>query len=184
MSPSRPNTPFQSSSSLASSSAAQSPPKVGVFQSFHMRALAIIVLTVVVHTVITWNWVQTGGDYGAINNQPNRHSSAFGSSSVAASFVRDWLFDQAERMKDPRHLPILTTPATYPPFSVETMINVWDLAPPTVSCPDAERVGKVGEGGKWVCGLSHLSRLEHCVMYSYGISTDVSFEWEILRRTN
>eukprot|EP01040_Poterioochromonas_malhamensis_P022851 gene22851-27885_t len=59
MSPSRPNTPFQSSSSLASSSAAQSPPKVGVFQSFHMRALAIIVLTVVVHTVITWNWVQT-----------------------------------------------------------------------------------------------------------------------------
>ena len=124
------------------------------------------------------------------------------------------------------------------PFSLSTGINVWDWYPPELVCPDSVRVGKVGEGGKWVCGLSYLSSLRRpgeqelastshrmqlanvmaesgagsagtpatptsysnyrspsttplaiqrgeapCIMYSFGISTDVSFEVEILLRT-
>jgi hypothetical protein len=70
------------------------------------------------------------------------------------------------------------------PFSTHSGINVWDYYPPQLSCPDILRVGKTGEGGKWVCGVTHLSREEKCIMYSFGISTDVSFEVEILLRTS
>lgn len=70
------------------------------------------------------------------------------------------------------------------PFSPHSGINVWDYYPPQLSCPDLQRIGKTGEGGKWVCGMTHLSREEQCVMYSFGISTDISFEVEILLRTS
>ena len=44
-----------------------------------------------------------------------------------------------------------------------------------------ERVGRVGDGGKWMCGIEYLaSRSEPCVMYSYGIRGDVSFEVEVV----
>ena len=90
-------------------------------------------------------------------------------------------------------LPILNTNISqFEPFSLNSAVNIWDLFPPPLSCPDIERVGNVGDGGKWVCGLDHLSTLSppswsaspSCVIYSYGISTDISFELQLLRRTN
>ena len=48
-----------------------------------------------------------------------------------------------------------------------------------------ERVGAVGDGGKWLCSLDALAaRGAACVVYSYGVRDDVSFEAELAARTN
>jgi len=55
----------------------------------------------------------------------------------------------------------------------------------TFSCPfTSQRVGKLGDGGKWVCGMELLEKKSSCVMYSFGIAREVSFEREMLERTN
>jgi hypothetical protein len=80
----------------------------------------------------------------------------------------------------------------FDPFSRQSGINVWDLFPPEVSCPDVQRVGNIGEGGKWVCGLTWLEKQkksqplrgaggsEKCIIYSYGVSIETSFEEHML----
>ena len=73
----------------------------------------------------------------------------------------------------------------FKPFDAYAKINIWDLFSPVISCPDIQRVGNVGDGGKWICGLDHLaSQSNPCVVYSFGISNDISFEIELLKRTS
>jgi hypothetical protein len=44
-----------------------------------------------------------------------------------------------------------------------------DFFPPAFFCPhELERIGELGDGGKWVCGLSRLQEKEDCVVYSIG----------------
>ncbi|KAJ9142279.1 hypothetical protein NKR19_g7271 [Coniochaeta hoffmannii] len=50
-----------------------------------------------------------------------------------------------------------------------------------------ERVGRMGDGGKWVCGMSKFeasSRVRPCVIYSFGVRDESSFENEMLSRTD
>ena len=95
----------------------------------------------------------------------------------------------------------VSNPSSFLPFSTSSKINIWDLFVPEQSCTDLTRVGGVGDGGKFVCGLSFLrdtyvSRQgQHhtpsatavvkpparCVVYSYGVSTDSSFEMGMLQ---
>ncbi|KAI0290328.1 methyltransferase domain-containing protein [Multifurca ochricompacta] len=66
----------------------------------------------------------------------------------------------------------------WPPYTV------WDFFPPAFSCPhELERIGALGDGGKWVCGLSRLQEKENCVVYSVGTPDYASFEAELLART-
>lgn len=66
----------------------------------------------------------------------------------------------------------------WPPYTV------WDFFPPVFSCPhELERIGALGDGGKWVCGLSQLQEKEDCVVYSVGSPADASFEAELIART-
>jgi len=38
-------------------------------------------------------------------------------------------------------------------------------------CPHhVERIGALGDGGKWVCGVERLARQKKCVIYSFGAS--------------
>lgn len=76
--------------------------------------------------------------------------------------------------------------------------TVWDFFPPTFSCPhDIQRVGRLGDGGKWVCGMSLYESVprpstwgakpptggqEGVVIYSFGINAESSFEEEMLER--
>ncbi|QRV75938.1 methyltransferase domain protein [Ceratobasidium sp. AG-Ba] len=61
---------------------------------------------------------------------------------------------------------------------------LWDFFPASYNCPyETERVGVLGDGGKWVCGLSRLVDKPNCVVYSAGISTESSFEAELVKRT-
>jgi len=41
--------------------------------------------------------------------------------------------------------------------------------PAAFQCPhEVERFGALGDGGKWVCGLSRLKEKKDCVVYSFG----------------
>jgi len=47
--------------------------------------------------------------------------------------------------------------------------TIWDFFQPSFDCPHTlERVGAVGDGGKWVCGMEVLARQDKCVVYSVG----------------
>ncbi|KAF8890931.1 methyltransferase domain-containing protein [Infundibulicybe gibba] len=66
----------------------------------------------------------------------------------------------------------------WPPYTV------WDFFPPAYNCPhEVERLGALGDGGKWVCGLSRVESKPDCVVYSFGINYESSFEAEILANT-
>lgn len=55
--------------------------------------------------------------------------------------------------------------------------TIWDLFPPNFNSPyPIERVGKMGEGGKFVAGLDRIAREKDCVMYSFGVERDSSAE--------
>lgn len=66
----------------------------------------------------------------------------------------------------------------------------WNSFNPPFICPNASllRLGKLGDGGKWTCGVENLSRLKHvrnpCVVYSFGVSGDSSFEADVLSSTH
>ncbi|KAF2223032.1 hypothetical protein BDZ85DRAFT_262855 [Elsinoe ampelina] len=84
--------------------------------------------------------------------------------------------------------------------------HVWDYLRPTFYCPmDLERVRRLGDGGKWVCGMSRYEDIfppspagaDHQgaqakrqsnetkrIIYSFGVSDDSSFEAALLHRTN
>ncbi|SJL14423.1 uncharacterized protein ARMOST_17880 [Armillaria ostoyae] len=62
--------------------------------------------------------------------------------------------------------------------------TVWDFFPASYNCPhEVERLGALGDGGKWVCGLSRVQEKPNCVIYSVGINYESSFEAEILANT-
>jgi hypothetical protein len=82
--------------------------------------------------------------------------------------------------------------------------TIWDFFPATWTCPhDFQRVGRLGDGGKWVCGMSIYESLpvpkpssenveirgtpavtsqDGLVIYSFGINGESSFEAEMLER--
>ncbi|ODN01072.1 Methyltransferase-like protein 24 [Orchesella cincta] len=66
---------------------------------------------------------------------------------------------------------------------------IWNLIAPTFDCPHMrKRIGSIGDGGKWVCGFELLEETKKtkapCVVYSFGVNTESSFEAEILQKTN
>jgi len=67
----------------------------------------------------------------------------------------------------------------------ENLTTIWDYFLPSFGCPlTKERVGRVGDGGKWICGIRDLAKRKNCVVYSFGVRGETSFEEEILRRTH
>jgi len=68
------------------------------------------------------------------------------------------------------------------PFNPHGPIYIWDWFSPDYNCPTMERVGRVGDGGKWICDVDILTDRK-CVVYSYGVNDDLSFELELIERT-
>ncbi len=58
--------------------------------------------------------------------------------------------------------------------------HAFEVFPPVISCPRSERVGRFGDGGKWVCEPQKLP--EKCTVFSFGGSDDLSFELEMHER--
>ena len=49
------------------------------------------------------------------------------------------------------------------------LVALGDFFPPAFNCPhELERLGALGDGGKWLCGLSRLKEKEDCIVYSFG----------------
>jgi hypothetical protein len=47
-----------------------------------------------------------------------------------------------------------------------------------------ERIGRMGDGGKWVCGMSVYEAIPEekpCVIYSFGVQTESTFGKSSLR---
>jgi hypothetical protein len=58
-----------------------------------------------------------------------------------------------------------------------------DLFVPAFRCPHhLQRIGVVGDGGKWACGVARVAKQEKCVIYSFGVNGESSFEASLLRR--
>ncbi|KZP04144.1 hypothetical protein FIBSPDRAFT_904496 [Athelia psychrophila] len=73
-------------------------------------------------------------------------------------------------------------PANKDPWPAYT---VWDFFPPAFNCPhELERIGALGDGGKWTCGLSRIAEKPDCVVYSFGTNYESSFEKELIARTH
>lgn len=61
--------------------------------------------------------------------------------------------------------------------------TLWDFFLPVFECPRVtERIGKLGDGGKYVCGMDVIAHKPAPVLYSFGVSTDSSFEAAVLER--
>ncbi|ELU41944.1 MFS_1 domain-containing protein [Rhizoctonia solani AG-1 IA] len=73
---------------------------------------------------------------------------------------------------------------SYPDEPGYRTYTLWDFFPASFNCPyETSRLGVMGDGGKWVCGLSRLISKPNCVVYSAGINVESSFEADIIRRT-
>ncbi|KAL7563644.1 hypothetical protein ACA910_013381 [Epithemia clementina (nom. ined.)] len=47
---------------------------------------------------------------------------------------------------------------------------------PEISCRHEQRIGKLGDGGKWVCDPHRIAEKQDCLVYSVGSNNDFSFE--------
>ncbi|KAF8265518.1 methyltransferase domain-containing protein [Lactarius quietus] len=69
------------------------------------------------------------------------------------------------------------------PMGMIKLYTIWDFFIPAFQCPHrVERVGRLGDGGKWVCGLDRVAKQDKCVIYSFGIDKDSSFESALMKR--
>lgn len=61
---------------------------------------------------------------------------------------------------------------------------IWDLFYPDYNCPYGKsRHGRVGDGGKWVCGARKFLSKPGCVIYSLGSNAETSFETDVALET-
>ena len=51
---------------------------------------------------------------------------------------------------------------------------------PEFVCLHERRVGKLGDGGKWICDPHRIREQEECLVYSVGSNGDFSFEEAVL----
>jgi hypothetical protein len=51
---------------------------------------------------------------------------------------------------------------------------------PEFVCLHERRIGKLGDGGKWICDPHRITKQDNCLVYSIGSNNDFSFEQAIL----
>jgi len=59
----------------------------------------------------------------------------------------------------------------------------YELFQPEFNCPLLERIGTLGDGGQWMCGVSVVLQRPDCVVYSFGSNGNRVFEQAILETT-
>jgi len=125
---------------------------------------------------------------------PSRYNDSESSSSSYPSLSKRLAYSEAvyqdvlTKRKDliEKHGPTVDKidmfPPSQPPYPPYT---AWDYFPAAFNCPhEVERLGALGDGGKWVCGISRLETKPNCVIYSFGINYESSFEATLLSRTH
>lgn len=95
-------------------------------------------------------------------------SYAFPQISFNPSLTTDLTFLQKKLLKS------LGQPMCVVPLPCGSVLLTWplpgDFFIPSYQCPHRfERVGILGDGGKWVCGLDRVAKQDKCVIYSFGL---------------
>lgn len=104
--------------------------------------------------------------------------------------LKTWLNDEEERytafLEGRQRLirkwgPSESAVLPWPPSPM--LYTLWDFFIPAFQCPHrVERIGTLGDGGKWTCGVDRIAKQDKCVIYSFGINGESSFEADLLRR--
>ena len=114
--------------------------------------------------------------------------AAFPSSNDVVSLGN---FVEIPEVKERRNLFLSSssTASSWNPLNPLEMTYLWDVFEPSVVCGDVERVGKLGDGGKYTCGLTRLSKSTttdqestKCTIYSFGIGVEVTWDEEMMKR--
>jgi len=102
----------------------------------------------------------------------------------ADSIYQKLLLDRKDLIKKfgPTPNDVALFPPNKDPWPAYT---VWDFFPAAYNCPhEVQRLGALGDGGKWVCGITRVEAKPDCIVYSFGIDHESSFEAEILANTD
>lgn len=139
--------------------------------------LGLVIICVVCSVLLIPSWLSSGRyptDAFSIN-ESNKHddysSTAAPTTTTAVPFSIRFPFMKLSEFKS------------------KNMRHFWMSQKPSFNCPEnlKRRVGRRGDGGKWVCGLENLGKRSeqgyNCAVYSFGISNESSFESEILLET-
>ncbi|CAD6448092.1 395e1552-91dd-4518-9e9b-b36255a8e261 [Sclerotinia trifoliorum] len=64
-----------------------------------------------------------------------------------------------------------------------TPYTIWDFFPASWTCPhDIQRVGRLGDGGKWRKQRNKKRKKDGIIIYSFGVNDESTFEEEMLSR--
>lgn len=138
--------------------------------------------------VVFWLLSSTSTTSVAPTNVARRHGRLLSSSRVSPGVAAQRLADHVEqlgklhwiRSKIDRDNPDKSVDPNLPGKYGNVMWS-WDVAKPTMQCSTLSRIGKFGDGGKWMCDLQWLP--EPCVVYAYGVWGDVSWDEDLRAKT-
>ncbi|KAF1844015.1 uncharacterized protein K460DRAFT_357658 [Cucurbitaria berberidis CBS 394.84] len=174
-----------------------------------VRIITVIVIVIIL--IVAFNNEKTGGtSFPYLPVLPSRTSpptSAFLQSWLGERMAlseKAWLKSVEGRDQMAAQHPDYPKIPFYPTDFLKYPYTIWDFFPATWTCPhDVQRVGRLGDGGKWVCGMSVYESLsapkatqenvekretafsapdDGLVIYSFGINAESSFEAEMLER--
>lgn len=63
-----------------------------------------------------------------------------------STLTSGWLQQQVSQLVLLKSTVDKVNTTTFDPFSVHSGVNIWDLFPPELSCPDIKRIGNIGDG--------------------------------------
>ena len=134
--------------------------------NFQARLLQLLII-VLVTTLLIWNYPTCPKLIPMVNNDCQL------SLAESDGFICEWDTNWKERkssyhMQDTRNM-----------IKRLTAFFFFDNWSPNFHCSNAQRVGNMGEGGKWVCDLSRLKSRHDCLIYSVGSLGEYSFEIEM-----
>ncbi|EIW85952.1 hypothetical protein CONPUDRAFT_68594 [Coniophora puteana RWD-64-598 SS2] len=97
--------------------------------------------------------------------------------------IRTWGPSPDKVVATPDVKPKFRASFRFPVKPKEDFYTLWDFFPPSFKCPhNLERIGVMGDGGKWTCGLERIEKKEKCVIYTFGINGESSFEAGVMKR--
>lgn len=149
----------------------------------HPRYVVLLGLILVSSLYLLLPYHQTEPTYGALRFPNNELTDLSYRMAQAEVIYHRTLKERAGLIEryGPTASQIEMFPENKSPWPAYT---IWDYFPASFNCPhEVRRIGVLGDGGKWVCGLSRVVEKKDCVIYSVGINYESSFEADLLRET-
>jgi len=122
------------------------------------------------------------GAYGPADFEKEGASSTRGHEPDFAMIENIYKKGQLRSSSVRKHMKVDVLPAESSSLGVNRLL--WDLFYPDYNCPYGKsRHGRVGDGGKWICGARTLLSKPGCVIYSLGSNAETSFETDMALET-